>query len=103
MPRPYVDGGLIIGDAASFLDSQRLKGIHMAMKSGMLAAETIFEALKSRRHLRRQAIAPFRKKSKTANQNRIAPGPKFSPIPSNTACSAAFSMPDCNLSLAAAA
>src|SRR5437899_3246913 len=47
MPRPYVDGGLIIGDSASFLDSQRLKGIHMAMKSGMLAAETIFEALKS--------------------------------------------------------
>src|SRR6202158_2377255 len=42
MPRPYVDGGLIIGDSASFLDSQRLKGIHMAMKSGMLAAETIF-------------------------------------------------------------
>src|SRR5205085_7327170 len=47
MPRTYVDGGLIIGDSASFLDSQRLKGIHLAMKSGMLAAETIFEALKS--------------------------------------------------------
>jgi electron-transferring-flavoprotein dehydrogenase len=45
MPRTYVDGGLIIGDSASFLDSQRLKGIHLAMKSGMLAAETIFEAL----------------------------------------------------------
>src|SRR5262249_29391107 len=47
MPRPYVDGGLIIGDSGSFLDSQRLKGIHMAIKSGMLAAETIFEALKA--------------------------------------------------------
>ncbi len=47
MPRNYVDGALIIGDSGSFLDSQRLKGIHMAMKSGMLAAETIFEALKS--------------------------------------------------------
>src|ERR1700740_3285078 len=46
MPRNYVDGGLIVGDSGSFLDSQRLKGIHMAMKSGMLAAETIFEALK---------------------------------------------------------
>ena len=45
MPRTYVDGGLIIGDSASFLDAQRLKGIHMAIKSGMLAAETIFEAL----------------------------------------------------------
>jgi electron-transferring-flavoprotein dehydrogenase len=47
MPRNYFDGGLIIGDAASFLDSQKLKGIHLAMKSGMLAAETTFEALKA--------------------------------------------------------
>jgi electron-transferring-flavoprotein dehydrogenase len=47
MPRNVVGGALIIGDSASFLDSQRLKGIHLAMKSGMLAAETIFGALKS--------------------------------------------------------
>jgi electron-transferring-flavoprotein dehydrogenase len=47
MPRNYVDGGLIIGDSGSLLDSQRLKGVHLAMKSGMLAAETIFEALKA--------------------------------------------------------
>jgi electron-transferring-flavoprotein dehydrogenase len=47
MPRNFVDGGLIIGDSGSFLDSQRLKGIHLAMKSGMLAAETIYEALKA--------------------------------------------------------
>jgi electron-transferring-flavoprotein dehydrogenase len=47
MPRNYFDGGLIVGDSGSFLDSQKLKGIHLAMKSGMLAAETTFEALKS--------------------------------------------------------
>ena len=47
MPRNTVDGVLIIGDSGGFLDSQRLKGIHLAMKSGMLAAETIFEALKA--------------------------------------------------------
>ena len=47
MPRNTADGVLIIGDSGSFLDSQRLKGIHLAMKSGMLAAETIFEALKT--------------------------------------------------------
>ena len=28
MPRNYVDGGLIVGDSGSFLDSQRLKGMH---------------------------------------------------------------------------
>ena len=47
MPRNYFDGGLIIGDSGSFLDSQKLKGIHLAIKSGMLAAETAFEALKA--------------------------------------------------------
>jgi electron-transferring-flavoprotein dehydrogenase len=40
------NGWMIIGDSAGFLNSQRLKGIHLAIKSGMLAAETAFEALK---------------------------------------------------------
>src|ERR1017187_10009757 len=39
------DGWMMIGDAAGFLNSARLKGIHLAIKSGMLAAETAFEAL----------------------------------------------------------
>jgi len=45
MPRTYADGVLLIGDSAGFLNGQRLKGIHLAIKSGMLAAETILEAL----------------------------------------------------------
>jgi electron-transferring-flavoprotein dehydrogenase len=47
MPRPYGDGFLIVGDSAGMLNSQRLKGIHLGMKSGMLAAETIVDALKA--------------------------------------------------------
>jgi electron-transferring-flavoprotein dehydrogenase len=39
------DGWMILGDSAGFLNSQRLKGIHLAIKSGMLAAETAFAAL----------------------------------------------------------
>jgi electron-transferring-flavoprotein dehydrogenase len=39
------DGWMVIGDSAGFLNSARLKGIHLAIKSGMLAAETAFEAL----------------------------------------------------------
>lgn len=46
IPKLYADGLLIVGDSAGFLNSQRLKGIHLAMKSGMLAAEAIYEALK---------------------------------------------------------
>jgi electron-transferring-flavoprotein dehydrogenase len=45
MPQLYADGVLLVGDCAGFLNSQRLKGIHTAIKSGMLAAETIFDAL----------------------------------------------------------
>ena len=45
MPPLGGDGWMILGDAAGFLNSQRLKGIHLAIKSGMLAAETAFDAL----------------------------------------------------------
>jgi electron-transferring-flavoprotein dehydrogenase len=47
VPRPYMDGGLIAGDAAAFLNSMRLKGIHLAMRTGMLAAETAFDSLRA--------------------------------------------------------
>jgi len=49
MPKLYGDGFLIVGDSAGFLNSQKIKGISLGMKSGMLAAETIFEALKAGR------------------------------------------------------
>jgi len=45
IPRLALDGGLIVGDSACLFISQKIKGIHAAMKSGMLAAETIFEGL----------------------------------------------------------
>ena len=46
-PHLFVDGALIVGDAANFVNSMRLKGIHLAMRSGMLAAETAFDAVRS--------------------------------------------------------
>ena len=46
-PRLYFNGGVIVGDAANFVNSLRLKGIHLAMKSGMLAAEAAFDAVRS--------------------------------------------------------
>jgi electron-transferring-flavoprotein dehydrogenase len=47
-PKLYVDGALLVGDSASFCNAERLSGIHMAMKSGMLAADTIVKALRSK-------------------------------------------------------
>jgi electron-transferring-flavoprotein dehydrogenase len=45
MPKLYGDGFLILGDSGGFLNGARLKGIHLAIKSGILAAEAAFAAL----------------------------------------------------------
>ncbi len=45
MPQLAVDGAVFVGDSASMLNIQRLKGVHTATKSGMLAAEAIMTAL----------------------------------------------------------
>jgi electron-transferring-flavoprotein dehydrogenase len=45
MPKLSADGLLMCGDSGGFLNGARLKGIHLAIKSGMLAAETLFECL----------------------------------------------------------
>ena len=47
IPQPYMDGGLIAGDAGAFVNSLRLKGIHLAMRTGMLAAESALAAVRS--------------------------------------------------------
>ncbi len=40
-------GAVITGDAAGFVNVPKLKGVHYAMRSGMLAAEAIYEQLKA--------------------------------------------------------
>jgi electron-transferring-flavoprotein dehydrogenase len=45
MPRMYGEGFLIAGDSAGYLNGARLKGIHLGIKSGAMAAETAFAAL----------------------------------------------------------
>ncbi|MBD3257918.1 NAD(P)-binding protein [candidate division GN15 bacterium] len=47
IPRIYHDGLLLCGDSAGLLNAQRLKGIHTAIKSGMMAAETLYECAKA--------------------------------------------------------
>jgi electron-transferring-flavoprotein dehydrogenase len=47
IPRVHMDGALIAGDAGAFLNSMRIKGIHLAMRTGMLAAETAFDAVRA--------------------------------------------------------
>lgn len=45
MPKLFGNGWMVCGDTASMVDVQKLKGIHLAMKSGMLVAATALEAL----------------------------------------------------------
>lgn len=42
-PNTVVDGAIIVGDGAGLLDSLRLKGVHIAMQSGIAAGDTLFE------------------------------------------------------------
>lgn len=44
IPKLHFPGGLLVGDCAGFLNVPRIKGIHLTMKSGMLAAEHIFRS-----------------------------------------------------------
>ncbi len=46
MPKSYHDGVMIVGDSAGFLSMPSLKGIHLGIESGMMAAKAAFEALK---------------------------------------------------------
>ncbi|MDE0039679.1 MAG: electron transfer flavoprotein-ubiquinone oxidoreductase [Gammaproteobacteria bacterium] len=45
LPKLTVPGAVIVGDDAGFLNMLKIKGTHTAMKSGMLAAESVFDAL----------------------------------------------------------
>ncbi len=47
LPKLTVPGGLLVGCEAGFLNAAKIKGSHTAMKTGMLAAETVFAALGS--------------------------------------------------------
>ncbi|MDO5068594.1 MAG: electron transfer flavoprotein-ubiquinone oxidoreductase [Neisseria zoodegmatis] len=47
LPKLSFKGGVLVGDAAGFLNVPRIKGIHTAIKSAMLAAEAVFPILEN--------------------------------------------------------
>jgi electron-transferring-flavoprotein dehydrogenase len=69
MPQLTADGVMIIGDSAAMLNGERLKGIHTAIKAGMLAAETILEALLSG-DFSRKTLGAFDKRLKESYVGR---------------------------------
>jgi electron-transferring-flavoprotein dehydrogenase len=57
IPRLTFPGGMLVGDAAGFLNVPKIKGTHTAMKSGMVAAEVVAEALSGNRPAEPAAFA----------------------------------------------
>ena len=49
IPKLTFPGGVLIGDTAGFLNMPKIKGTHTAMKSGMIAADAVFAAVKAER------------------------------------------------------
>jgi electron-transferring-flavoprotein dehydrogenase len=49
IPKTVFRGGALVGDDAGFLNASRIKGSHAAIKTGMLAAEAAFEAIRAGR------------------------------------------------------
>ncbi len=45
-PKLYADGMLLVGDSAGTCNGERLKGVHLGIKSGLMAAETLVEAIR---------------------------------------------------------
>ena len=51
LPKMYMPGALLVGCDAGTLNMPKIKGSHTAMKSGMIAAETIIENIKENKNL----------------------------------------------------
>lgn len=51
IPRMAFSGGMLVGDSAQLVNAARFKGIHLGMKSGMCAADTIIKALLEENYL----------------------------------------------------
>ncbi len=62
IPQLYGDGWVVCGDSASMVDVQKLKGIHLGMKAGMCAAESIFEGLSSNSDFSKVTLKSYEKK-----------------------------------------
>jgi len=56
IPKLTFPGGLLVGDTAGFLNVPKIKGSHTAMKSGMTAAEAVFELLRAENENGKEAV-----------------------------------------------
>lgn len=87
LPKLSFPGGALIGDTAGFLNVPKIKGIHLSMKSGMLAAEACFDVLYESTEIQLE-LTNYTEKVKNSwlekelyEVRNIRPGFKFGLIP----------------------
>ncbi len=95
MPKLSAPGAVLVGDAAGMINLAALKGVHYAIKAGMLAAESIYAALKAGQ---RTTSPPTRRRSRTRSSARTSTNSATPASPSRRACSKA--VPLVNLMIA---
>mmetsp|Transcript_11143 Transcript_11143/g.18696 ORF Transcript_11143/g.18696 Transcript_11143/m.18696 type:complete len:215 (+) Transcript_11143:902-1546(+) len=64
VPQLYFPGGLLAGCSAGFLNVAKIKGSHNAMKTGMLAAESIFDKVQKDQDLGEVVLDDFQQRYK---------------------------------------
>lgn len=61
VPRLTFPGGMLIGDSAGFVNYPTQKGVHTSMKSGMMAAEAVSEALNNNEAVGKELFLYYQK------------------------------------------
>ena len=61
IPKLTFPGGMLAGDSAGFLNVAKIKGSHNAIKSGMVAAESIYDHIKAGKALEGEEITEYEK------------------------------------------
>lgn len=60
LPKLVLNGGLLAGDAAGFVNMRKIKGIHYAIRSGIAAADTLMEAIE-KDDFSEEGLMPYRR------------------------------------------
>lgn len=66
IPKLTFPGGMLAGDSAGFLNVAKIKGSHNAIKTGMLAGESIFEKVKAGKDISGLEINDYEDKVKNS-------------------------------------
>jgi electron-transferring-flavoprotein dehydrogenase len=59
MPQLCFDGGMLIGESGHLLDISKLKGVHVGMASGMLAAQVILDNIQNQKDFSKKTLQPY--------------------------------------------